>query len=428
MSQTNIIKQSVLIVFFTFPLIIYIAIGYLKNQIFESYLLPYVLLFILISSLTFLKSSFIRIFLVVLWLILLIQPIYLFYSSNFLLKRAPSNFVATATINNVYGMDKNVSVTYDAFGWRSTGHKVRNLTTSATKQFFIFHGASAFEQNFIDDKKTTTSLLQSYFANSENNINILNVGGSGKRAFHTLNNMKRLNKLIPSDTKIIYFNVLGGTDWNWATKALLANSNRKSNPLINGNPLKISGFFNPQSFILTDLMRALKNYFNDTLSMETSLDFEEQHKNVFKTYQLREKYILEESQLIIMEEWYEEAILKLVIECNNAKNTSCVFIDQPTSWTRGDFESENFLSTLWFTPSYTHQSLDPNSLIRLSSRFNMKLEEIILSNNCSKCFFIKASNLLDNPDYFYDDVHFNNYGAENFFDIIKNYILSNNLI
>ena len=196
MSQTNIVKQLVLLVFFTFPLIIYIAIGYLKNHIFESYLLPYVLLLIIVSSLTFLKSSFIRIFLIVLWLFLLIQPIYLFYSNNFLLKRAPSNFVATATINNVHGMDKNISVTYDAFGWRSTGHKVRNLTKSATKQFFIFHGASAFEQNFIDDKKTTTSLLQSYFSNSENNINILNVGGSGKRAFHTLNNMKRLNKLI----------------------------------------------------------------------------------------------------------------------------------------------------------------------------------------------------------------------------------------
>ena len=428
MNLTNLQKQLLLIIFFSFPLILYISVGYLKNEIFEMFLLPYLFLLILFIVLTFLQNSFVRIFLIVLWLILLLQPLYLYYSNNFLSKNAPSNFKAVATINNVFGMDNKISVSYDKYGWRSTGHNVEYLGSSDDKKLIIFNGASAMEQNFIDDKKTSVWLLQNYFKKNGNKADFLNVGGSGKRAFHAFRNIDNLNKLIPSDKEIIYFNLIGGTDWNWAAKALLDNPRRKSNPLINGNPLQISGFFNPQSFILTDLMRLLKNYYSDTLNVQKSIDFHEKHKNVFNTFTQREKYSLDENQLLIMSEWYEEIVSKLVKKCSERDNISCVFIDQPIAWTNGDFENKEFLDTLWFTPSYTKKSLDPNSLIKLSREFNTKLEEIIISSECSQCYFLKLSNQVDKVNYFYDDVHLNNYGAEKIFNVIKNYILSNNLL
>ena len=43
----NLQKQLLLIIFFSFPLILYISVGYLKNEIFEMFLLPYLFLLIL---------------------------------------------------------------------------------------------------------------------------------------------------------------------------------------------------------------------------------------------------------------------------------------------------------------------------------------------------------------------------------------------
>ena len=47
-------------------------------------------------------------------------------------------------------------------------------------------------------------------------------------------------------------------------------------------------------------MRLLKNYYSDILNVQKSIDFHEKHKNVFNTFTQREKYSLDENQLLTM--------------------------------------------------------------------------------------------------------------------------------
>ena len=429
--NTNLIsiqKQLLTTLFFIFPTCVFLVAGYLKLSLFEQYHYIYILILIVMFILSFIKNDIIKIFLICTWFFLILQPIYSYYQTNFTTKKFPPNFSAQVVTNNIYGLDSKIDITYDKFGWRNTGHKIQNLRDLEKSKLIVFQGGSTFEQSFIEDKKTSSGLLQSYLYKTKKKIHVINTGVSGFRIFKGILGMKDLNNLIPNDTNIIYVHMWGANDWNWALRSILAKPNRLSNPLITGNGLTFIDTLNPQKFLLTDIARSIRSLFYKSINSKLVYDFDLQHNEVFNTYENKEKFILKEFQKDRIIRWYEEVVQKQINTCQERAGIKCIFLDQPTAYYEGNFNDKSFLNKLWFTPSYSSSALTPEGLIDYSKMFNERLKKIINTSNCKECYFIDASQKLKNPKLFYDDVHFNNHGAKEVYNILKSFLIDKKFI
>ncbi len=427
MNWTNIAKQSVVTLFFVFPTFIYICVGYAKNSLYEQYLTPYVILLFFFFVFSFLKNTNIRIVLVTAWLFVALQPIYFYYESNYIIKKFPKNFKVQITSNDIYGLDEKFLASYDNFGWRNSGHNLNDLKSFSSDKVIIFLGGSTVEQSYIPDEKTSAGLIQQFLKKNQNDYEIINTGVSGLRGYHNLLLMNYLNNIIPEEKEIIYINLIGLNDWSYSLKALLDNQNRSSNPLIRGGPLNFKSLFHPQYFLLTNIIRSVRNNFMTYQNKTISYDFDQQHKNVFSTYNEKTKITFDNDKYEKMIAWYSEILENIISKCEDRNNTKCIFLDQPVSWHEGNFNDLNYTDTLWMTPSYNEVAMSPESLIRVSNEFNLKLKQKVSQCSSQKCHFIAASKIISSPKNFYDDAHFNNFGANKIYDIIKNYLLSSNL-
>ncbi len=423
MNWTNIKKQSVITLFFVFPTFIYIYVGYEKNSLYEQYLIPYVILLFFFLVFSFLKNTNIRIFLVTVWLFVALQPIYFYYESNYIIKKFPNNLKVQVTSNDIYGLDSKFLLSYDKFGWRNSGHNINDLKNFSSDKIIIFLGGSTVEQQYIPDEKTSAGLMQQFLRNNQKDYEVINTGVSGLRGYHNLILMNYLNNIIPEEKEIIYINLIGFNDWSYSLKAFLDNPDRSSNPLISGSPLNIKNLLHPQFFLLTNIFRSIRNNFVTYQNQTLTYDFDQQHKDVFSTYNEKPKVSFNNDKYEKMTVWYSEILEKLISKCEDRNKTRCIFLDQPVSWHEGDFNDLDFTEKLWMTPSYSKAAMSPDSLIRVSNEFNLKLKQKVSECSSQKCHFIAASEIIRSPKNFYDDAHFTNFGANKIYDILKNYFL-----
>jgi len=104
---------------------------------------------------------------------------------------------------------------------------------------------------------------------------------------------------------------------------------------------------------------------------------------------------------------YQYWTKELIDECKN-KRIECVFLDQPTAYT--NHISKNLKDRLWMTPPGEGYTLTLDNLINISAMYNQYLIQTASASNVPACTI--STKLPASSEYFYDDCHYNEKGAE----------------
>lgn len=362
---------------------------------------------------------------------LITQTIYIFIALSFYTKKLLSagitfalliisNFAITPfTLSNAIKLPKNLfqkvqiegplltgfsgisTITTDSHGFR-TLDKVDYENKSGKFRIFTI-GGSTTEQILLDDHKTWTHLLSKKLNIQANNqIEVINAGFSGPRAENHYYTLKSIERYQPD---LVIF-LMGINDWNndIRMQELLRNPFKR---LINAT-LNLVPFANHFRFEYSPIGLVKNRLFNFQNYSHVSKDIRIERGEMYaaQNHSLDRKDV-RDLHLVEPSASYQYWTKELIDECKN-KRIECVFLDQPTAYT--NHTSPNLKDRLWMTPPGEGYTLTLDNLINISAMYNQYLIQTASASNVPACTI--STKLPASIDYFYDDCHYNEKGAE----------------
>jgi len=114
--------------------------------------------------------------------------------------------------------------------------------------------------------------------------------------------------------------------------------------------------------------------------------------------------------------------LNRLIEISMENNVSVLFVTQPYFWKENMTEEEDF--ALWMSTDFNGNYYLARDMAKSMDMFNAKMLEVCLENPDILCLDLEEK-VNKSIDYFYDDIHFNEKGAEFVAEEFVKYIKKN---
>ncbi len=291
-------------------------------------------------------------------------------------------------------------ITTDAYGFRVTPPV--NYGDVSTFRIFAI-GGSTTEQDYLDDSRTWTHLLQERLSKHDRQpIEVINTGVDGTRAIHHLATLKQIVRLHPDGVVIL----LGINDWIWHIRDHFSDDNKIM--ILNRMP----AFLEPFRLRATLLATAMKNTIQIAAyrASQSNTPAGEEHEE-YGTFYAKQRGSLNRNRRYSfrpadVHEPYKQALAEMGAFCKERK-IRCMFATQPSGYQNG--AAEEFKKGFWMTPPNRNYTVDFDSLVYLSSLYNAYLMKFATEQGHPLCDV--ASRLTPSYEHFFDDCHFNTQGS-----------------
>ncbi len=342
-------------------------------------------------------------------------------TANYLFYNDESYYVWPPYLNEVFLPNSSVMngitgasiFTINALGYRGP------LIKDKEQEYRILTvGGSTTEELYLDDNETWPYLLMKNLnmTNDGRQIIAMNIGKSGH---NTRDHVMQLKSLIPLYKPDLVILMVGANDmllklskrWVWKP-------------------------FDESTYDYTKSFSYVSNYgFKSTisykiytiLSWELSSQFKEQDMVGEALIESRlerrnsKSIINEMPDLALVLDDYERNLERL-IEIAKENNVSLVFATQPFLWKENISEEEDF--SLWMTTDFNGNFYPVKTMASSMDMFNTKLLDSCAKNKEVLCFDLEKK-VPKSLDYFYDDMHFNENGAEFVAEQFADYLKDN---
>jgi lysophospholipase L1-like esterase len=296
---------------------------------------------------------------------------------------------------NFFGIN---TISTDKKGFRVTS-EIDYLNKNTFRIFAV--GASTTEEIYVDNLETWTGLLENkIWPPNAGKVEVINTGLSGLRAKNHLATMKRTEKYFPN----LYIFLVGVNDWNKHIKDLVGE--KEIGDMTLDNTLLYSGIVKLKQLIMSSIFKLIGN--NNSFSKKIDGGFYSDRNNSLMKEDVRKLKINN-----VDPEYYSN-INEIAKKCSQ-KKYDCLFVTQPTAYS--DKISPYLKSRLWMTPPDASYTLDLDSLINISTFYNLTLKKITDKYQLPLCDL--ANKIPPSEEYFYDDVHFNENGSKKVAEIIS---------
>ncbi len=291
-------------------------------------------------------------------------------------------------------------ITTDAYGFRATPSV--NYGDASTFRIFAI-GGSTTEQDYLDDSRTWTHLLQERLSHHYRRpIEVINTGVDGTRAIHHLATLKQIANLHPDGVVVL----LGINDWIWHIYDHFPDDHQME--ILNRMPV----FLEPFRLRATLLATAMKNtvqiakYRASQFNTPAGIEHEE-----YGTFYTKQRGSLNRNRTYSfrppgVHEQYKQALAEMSAFCKG-QSIPCMFVTQPSGYQNR--AAEEFKKGFWMTPPNRSYTLDFDSLVYLSSLYNAYLIKFSTEQGHPLCDV--ASRLTPSYENFFDDCHFNTEGS-----------------
>jgi lysophospholipase L1-like esterase len=296
-------------------------------------------------------------------------------------------------------------ITTDSIGYRSNGR----VDYASSEPFRIFAiGASTTEEIDLDDSKTWTHLLEQRLSDQMGQqVEVINTGLSGLRA---VNNVATLEKILPLNPDLAIF-LVGVNDWNHQIRLGTEGFWQR----------EVASRTEPFWFGNTLLGKFLRSYklstrntgsVADTMAVEMSGEYYELMRDSLNRPDVRR------FRPQAATHGYSENIRRICNICESAE-LRCMFMTQPTAYSPN--VEDELRANFWMTPPNKDYTLDLDSMMRIANLYNNFLLEFAKGEQLPYCDL--AARMPPSVDYFTDDCHFNEHGAERVSRIIADCVL-----
>ncbi len=276
----------------------------------------------------------------------------------------------------------------DSLGFRSN----LNINYDEADSYRIFAiGASTTEEVFLDDKETWTALLEGKLLKNNNGIiEVINTGVAGLRAKHNFSTLKFVKSLNPD---LLIF-LLGVNDWNHQIKF-------QEHEIVKDDQFDI------RKSLLYFGARSLNSFLNQINKKDKKKVREEFGEYYSDQNNTLERNIKKNLEIKSVSDDYSYWMNLITEQCKTGI-FECMFITQPSAYNL-DIETD-LKERLWMTPPNEEYTLTLESMINVSQIYNDWLINLTNKEDIYLCDV--ASELPPTTKIFYDDVHFNELGAQ----------------
>ena len=319
-----------------------------------------------------------------------------------------NNLLVNVTSNYLHKINR--------FGFRGDPPKFNS------KPMILTIGGSTAENWVLDDNSTWSAILEKQLKQKFNNVDVISLGKAGTNGRHNLLQLKKTSEYLP---KVDFYVILIGlNDFLFDNKIHL--------PLELEDKWWFEQAFMSQpysegKFALTIVLkRILKKKKQNQLPTSNFGLYVEELRNAFQKVeksQIIEKLQNQDKYLSI----YEKTILDLK-KFSDTKNSSIIFMTQPFLWSE-NMSKETIENLFCGFIGSDHKSTDTKWYSIDTLRHGLDTYNKKLLSLCKKYELLCIDLEKEIPktiDYFYDDVHFTNNGADLVATKIKEKILENN--
>lgn len=274
-------------------------------------------------------------------------------------------------------------------------------------------GGSTTEDLSLDDRKTWTSLLAARLATATGReVEVVNAGLAGVRAEHNLRTLVDSEAIAP-DVAVF---MLGINDWNHS--------------IVVANRPGLARLVAPFSFFDSLLYRGLvrlRFLMVHTIIQRppaTGRTVEEDVGAYFVGQQdslNRRRHVDWRADRV--DAGYAAAVGGIMAECSR-RRLPCVFIDQPTAYEPGiapDLERR-----LWMTPPFQDYTLSLDATRQTARLYNAWLAQTAKANGVRFCAV--AGRVPPTTEFFFDDCHFNERGAQRVAELVADCLLRDGIV
>lgn len=337
-----------------------------------------------------------------------------FFPITYITHRPNTDMVLEVRGDNLPGVYGHQRVTTDAKGFRTT--KPIDYDDGAPYRIF-FIGSSSVAQDWIDQRRTMSHLLQESLSESlGRNVEVINTGVPGVRAVHSFATMRHVARYHPD----MYVILMMGND----SLLQIASHFHEETP----NPDEAHGriLMKPSEVELEPVPRARTYTLENTLlgraigslasaaqsdqaagdrgdpaGGETAYEisygafFAEQRGSLFRADQ--RTYLPE-----AVSPSFADALQGIGEFCRGSP-ALCVVLTQPTGYR--EEASQEVKERLWMTPMFASYSLSFESMVHIASLYNDYWRALADQWDLALCDL--EPEIEPSLEYFYDDVHFN---------------------
>ena len=299
------------------------------------------------------------------------------------------------------GIEGVQHLTTDALGFRTT--KSIDYDNPAPLRIFAI-GGSTTEQLFLDDRETSSHLLQVLLeANLNAPVEVINTGVSGLRAIHHVATLRVTSGYHPDIALIL----IGVNDWNLH----IATANRdigtgEYEPFATSLLQQLKLRQTLAGTVIERIQAALAPSDISQASGKKTLRYLDQGGD-FRfprgSLALDKKIEFRPSSVSAP---YAKSLRKIMAECRKLAVT-CVFATQPHGYQAG--ADADFKTSFWGTPPLESYTLTFDSMGHIAETYNRYLQAQADENGFPMCDI--AAGMAPSFANFYDDVHFNENGA-----------------
>ena len=325
---------------------------------------------------------------------------YLFMEENSYVWPPNLDRVFLPNSNVVYGVEGDSHFTINKLGYRGP------LIKDKEKEYRILTvGGSTTECLYLDDQETWPYLIMKKLGATYDGreVIVMNIGKSGH---NTRDHILQLKYLIKEYEPDLIIAMVGANDMllklskRWVWKPFNESSY---------DPTKT--FYNSPEYSWRE---TLTYKFFEFLYFKFYLKLEPQDlagENYIEPRLERKNAAIkidEVPDLVPVLEDYENNLDRL-IEIAKENNVTMLFATQPYLWKRRMSDEED--SALWMTTDFNGNFYETEVMIKSMDKFNDRLLEVCPKNKDVLCFDLERK-VPKSLEFFYDDMHFNEKGAE----------------
>jgi len=311
------------------------------------------------------------------------------------------------------GIEGTSEFTINELGYRGP------LIKDKEKEYrILIVGGSTSECLYLGDSETWPNLIMEKLnkTNDGKKVVVLNIGKSGHNTRDHIFQLKYLTKDYEPDLIIL---MIGANDMlyklskRWVWKPFDENSYDESK----------SFYYTPKYGKESTLLYKMYKYFNQKFNSNIKPQ-DEFGKNMVQQRTERKNsnnLIYGIPDLEIPLEDYKKN-LNRIIKISRENKVDIIFATQPFLWKENMTEEED--SSLWMSTDFNGNFYPTETMIDSMNKFNTKLLKVCLENRDIVCLDLEKK-IEKSLDFFYDDMHFNEKGAEYTSKIFTNFIREN---
>ena len=316
----------------------------------------------------------------------------------------------SSVINGISGMS--------VFTINELGYRGPIIENKKNEYRILAVGGSVTESLYLDNDETWPNLIMEKINITKDGrkVIVMNIGKSGH---NTRDHILQLQRLINVYEPNFIILMVGANDmllklskrWVWKPFDESSYDYTKSFSYVSDYSIK--------STLIYKIYKILNGRFNLGFNVQDSVG-----KNIAESRLERkesESIINVTPDLAIVLDDYERNLIQL-IKISRGNNVSILLVTQPYLWKENMSEEED--SSLWMTTDFNGNFYTTDVMIESMEGFNLRLLDVCKKNKEALCFDLEGK-MPKSLEYFYDDMHFNEKGAEFVAEQFVEYIRNN---